>query len=128
MDASAVPRLFYDPHCGPCTLFARASAWASRSRLRILPYDGPEASRELGDLREELRFSYAHLVDGRGRRSGDAIMPPLVGLTLGPVGEHAVHRIPPVDRGLRWLYGRFWSYRRTHGCGTGDTTQGARAR
>ena len=66
-------RLYYDPGCGPCTMFARVSGWASRSRLRIVPYDGPEATRELGDMTEEVRFAYAHLVDagggGRARRS-----------------------------------------------------------
>ncbi|HYA70422.1 MAG TPA: hypothetical protein VEH28_03545 [Thermoplasmata archaeon] len=109
-------RLFYDPGCGPCTLFARLSEWASRSHVRALPYDGSQATRELGDLTEEVRFGYAHLVDARGRRTGAAIMPPLVGLTLGPTGERVVNRVPPLDRGLRWIYDRFWEYRRTRGC------------
>jgi len=119
MDASgsvAPARLFYDPGCGPCTMFARVSEWASRSRLRALPYDGPDASRELGDLDDEFRFSYAHLVDERGRRTGAAIMNPLVGLTVGPAGERIVTRVRRIDRGLQWLYGRFWNYRRTRGC------------
>jgi len=109
-------RLFYDPGCGPCSIFARASEWVSHSQLRAIPYDGDEASLVLGDLSDETRFSYAHLVDGRGRRSGAAIMSPLVGLALGPAGEHLVEKVPPVDRGLRWVYDRFWSYRRTRGC------------
>ena len=43
-------------------------------------------------------------------------MSPLVGLTLGSTGERVVTRVPSIDRGLRWVYDRFWSYRRTHGC------------
>jgi len=119
MVASSAPvpaRLFYDPVCGPCTMFARVSEWASRSRLRAVPYDGPDASRELGDLDNETRFSYAHLVDGHGRRSGSAIMNPLVGLTLGATGERIVTRVGRFDRGLRWVYDWFWNYRRTRGC------------
>ena len=119
MDASLpapAARLFYDPGCGPCTMFARVSEWASRSRLRALPYDGSDAARELGDLDDDFRYSYAHLVDGRGRRSGAAIMNPLVGLTIGPTGERIVTRVRRLDRGLEWLYGRFWNYRRTRGC------------
>ncbi|HYA58315.1 MAG TPA: hypothetical protein VEH57_07670 [Thermoplasmata archaeon] len=109
-------RLFFDPGCGPCRLFARVSEWASRSRLRAVPYDGDEARRELGDLSDDARFAYAHLVHDRERRSGDAIMTPLVGLTVGPTGERVVARVPPLDRGLRWMYGVFWNYRRTRGC------------
>lgn len=116
LSASGRARLFYDPGCGPCTMFARVSEWASRAHLRAVPYDGPEATRELGDLANEVRFSYAHLVDARGRRSGSAIMNPLVGLTLGPAGERIVTRVGPIDRGLRWVYDRFWNYRRTRGC------------
>lgn len=114
--ATISARLFYDPGCGPCALFARVSEWASHSRLRAVPYDGPEASRELDDLDSEVRFAYAHLVDSRGRRSGAAIMSPLVGWTLGAAGERIVTRVGPFDRGLRWVYERFWEYRRTHGC------------
>ena len=117
MRSESIPaRLFYDPGCGPCTIFARVSAWSSRSQLRAVPYDGPEATRELGDMTEEVRFAYAHLVDGRGRRSGSAIMNPLVGLTLGPTGERIVTRVPWIDRSLRWVYDLFWNYRRTRGC------------
>lgn len=120
--APARARLFYDPGCGPCSLFARASEWASRAQLRAVPYDGPEATRELGDLADEVRFSYAHWVDARGRRSGAAIINPLVGLTLGSVGERVVTRVGPVDRGLRWVYDRFWNYRRTRGCTSPERT------
>ena len=97
-------------------MFARVSEWASRSRLRALPYDGPEATRELGDLDDELRFAYAHLVDARWRCSGSAIMSPLVGLTLGSTGERVVTRVPRIDRVLRWVYDQFWNFRRTRGC------------
>jgi len=125
--SAAVPRLFYDPGCGPCTLFARVSEWSSRSRLKSLPYDGPEATRELRDMRDEDRFAYAHLVDARGRRSGAEIMNPLVGLTLGPAGERVATRVPPIDRGLRWLYQLFWNYRRAHGCGTASAVPVSKA-
>jgi hypothetical protein len=113
---AAPARLFYDPNCGPCRLFARVTQWASRSRLTALPYDGREAQRQLSDLTEEYRFAYAHLVRQEERTSGDAIMTPLVGLTLGPTGERVVTRVRPIDHGLRWIYGRFWNYRRTRGC------------
>lgn len=116
--STAMARLFYDPGCGPCTMFARVSEWASRSRLRALPYDGPEATRTLGDLGDDVRFAYAHLVDARGRWSGAEIMNPLVTLTLGRAGGRVAAKVPPIDRGLRWLYDRFWSYRQAHGCGT----------
>lgn len=109
-------RLYYDPRCGPCRLFARVSEWASRSRLHALPYDGDEARRELGDMTEGDRFAYAHLVRRERRTSGDAIMTPLVGLTLGPTGERVVARVSPLDHGLRRMYGVFWNYRRTRGC------------
>ena len=117
MAASAPARLFYDPGCGPCTFFARVSEWASHSRVRALPYDGPEAMNELGDLGEEFRYAYAHLVDAGGRRSGAGIMSPLVGLAFGSAAERVVSRVSPLDRSLDWLYTRFWNYRRTHGCG-----------
>ena len=119
MVAPSVPattRLFYDPGCGPCTMFARVSEWASHAHLRAVPYDGAEAARELGDLDESVRFAYAHLVDARGRRSGSAIMSPLVGLAFGTAGERIVNRVSAVDHGLRWVYDRFWDYRRTRGC------------
>lgn len=112
----ATARLFYDSGCGPCTFFAQINQWASRSRLRALAYDGTEAAVALGDLDEETRFAYAHLVDARGRRTGAAIMKPLVGLVLGSTAERVVARVPPADLGLRWIYGRFWNYRRTRGC------------
>jgi len=130
MDAGssvAAPRLFYDPGCGPCRLFARVSEWASRSRLRALPYDGLEATRELGDLEDEVRFAYAHLVGPQGRKSGAEIMTPLVGLTFGSAGERVAARVPPVDRGLRWLYERFWNYRRTRGCAAPGSVPASRA-
>jgi len=81
-----------------------------------VPYDGPEATRELGDLDADFRFANAHLVDVRGRRSGSAIMSLLVGLTLGSTGERIVIRVPRIDRGLRWVYDQFWNLRRTRGC------------
>ncbi len=113
--APATARLFYDAGCGPCTFFARVSQWASRSRLRSLPYDGEEARRVLADLDEERRFAFAHLVDARGRRSGSAIMTPLVALALGPQGER-VAKVPAIEHGLWWIYDRFWDYRKTRGC------------
>ena len=119
MTAATLPpiaRLFYDSGCGPCTFFARINQWASRSRLRAIPYDGEEAVSALGDLDDETRYAYAHLVDPRGRRSGAAIMPPLVGLVLGLTAERVVVRVSPLGRGLRWIYDRFWNYRRTRGC------------
>ena len=113
---SAPARLFHDAGCGPCTVFARAHQWASRSRLRAVPYDGAEARSALGDIEEETRFAYAHLVDTGGRRSGAAIMTSLVGLVLGPTAERVVTRVRPLGAGLRWSYDRLWDYRRTHGC------------
>lgn len=119
--SSAPARLFYDPGCGPCTFFARVSQWASGSRLRSLPFDGNEASRDLGDMDGESRFAYAHLVgQGGRRRSGADTLSPLVGLTFGPTGERIVTQVWPVDRGLRWIYTRFWNYRRTRGCASGS--------
>lgn len=109
-------RLFYDPGCGPCTFFARVNEWLGRARLEALPYDGKEAASVLGDLEDEARFAYAHLVDAGGRRSGAAIMTPLVGLSLGPTAERVVVRVAPLEHGLRWIYNRFWDYRRTRGC------------
>ena len=109
-------RLFYDTGCGPCTFFAKINQWASRSRLRAIPYDGEEAGSALGDLDDETRFAYAHVVDTGGRRSGPAIMIPLVGLVLGPTVERVVARVSPLGGGLRWIYDRFWNYRRTRGC------------
>jgi len=108
--------LYYDPGCGPCRFFARVCQWASRSRLQALPYDGTEARLQLADLTDEVRFSYAHLVSRQGRMSGAAIMTPLVGLTLGPTTERVVAHAPPLEQGLRWIYTRFWNYRRTRGC------------
>ena len=124
---SAPARLFYDPGCGPCTLFAKASEWTSRSRVRAVPYDGPEADRELGDLSDEVRFASAHLVDRTGRSSGPEILPPLVALTAGRTAGRVVGRVPTVDQGLRWLYLRFWNYRQVHGCGTAEGTRSSRA-
>jgi predicted DCC family thiol-disulfide oxidoreductase YuxK len=109
-------RLFYDARCGSCSFFARVVERWSRSRIRALPYDGEEARRALGDLPEEERFASAHLVDGRGRRSGPAILAPIVGWTLGATGERVAERAPPVRRGLRWIYLGAWNYRRTRGC------------
>ena len=116
-------RLYYDPGCGPCRFFARVSEWASGARLRALPYDGAEANEALSNLPEEVRFSYAHLVRGAGRTTGDAIMTPLVGLTVGATGERIVARVAPLDHGLRWLYNRFWDYRRTQGCAAPSGTR-----
>jgi len=116
LSPTSAARLYYDPGCGPCRLFAQVCQWASRSRVRSLPYDGAEARQQLGDLSEEFRFAYAHLVRCDLRTSGEAIMTPLVGLTIGPTGERVVSHVPPLDRGLRWIYGRFWNYRRTRGC------------
>jgi hypothetical protein len=121
MAESCEPRLFFDPNCGPCTLFARLAEWASRSSVRALPYDGEEACRALGDLPDAERFAYAHFVDSDGRRSGSAIMGPLLERTIGPVGGRIVDQVPPVDHGLHWLYDRFWNYRRTRGCAAGTS-------
>jgi hypothetical protein len=118
-------RLYYDPGCGPCRFFARSVAWAAHARVRSLPYDGVEADRELAGLSAEDRFAYAHLVDQHGRRSGADIMAPLVGLTLGPTGERVVRDVGPADRALRWIYGRFWTYRRTRGCAAPEPNSAA---
>lgn len=109
-------RLYYDAGCGPCSLFARISEWASRSRVAALPYDGEDAARELADVEAEARFTSAHLLDDRGRHSGAEMMAPLFGMTLGRTGERVLARVPAVDRSLRWMYLRFWNYRRTRGC------------
>lgn len=117
---SAPARLYYDPSCGPCTFFARVNEWASRAHVRALPYDGKEASRELAGMSDALRFSYAHLVDPWGRRSGSEIMVPLLGLTFGGAAERTASQVPAIDRALRWIYDRFWNYRRTRGCAAGS--------
>ena len=115
--AAARPaRLYYDAHCGPCSLFANAVERSSRGRVRALPYDGDDAARELGDLSAPERFAYAHLVDRRGRTSGAAILPPILGLTVGAPAERLAERAPPIGRALAWLYDRFWNHRRTRGC------------
>jgi hypothetical protein len=118
-------RLYYDPGCGPCRLFARSVEWAAHARLHSLPYDGVEADRELAGLPTEVRFAYAHLVDGRARYTGADIMAPLVGLTFGPTGERVVRDVGPADRALRWLYDRFWTYRRTRGCAAPQSSPAA---
>jgi len=109
-------RLYYDAGCGPCTFFARAASWASLQRLEPRPLDSPKADVDLARLTESTRFGYAHLADDTGRQSGADIMAPLIGLTLGGSGARVVRAAPPVDRSLRWLYDRFWMYRRTKGC------------
>ena len=113
---SAEAWLFYDPGCGPCRFFARVCEWASRSRVRSLSYDGEEARRELIRLDDATWFSYAHLVHVPNRCSGASIMTPLAGWILGSTAERIVAGAPPLDRGLKWVYNRFWNYRRTRGC------------
>lgn len=108
-------RLYYDPGCGPCTFFAKVCQRAGRSKLAVLPYDGTSAEVELADLTEEVRYAYAHLLSRDHRSSGAEIMAPLVGLTLGSTAERVAH-VPQLDHGLRWIYDRFWNYRRTRGC------------
>jgi hypothetical protein len=117
--AASEAQLYFDSECGPCALFAHTEEWAGRSRVRSLPLDGAEAAGDLADMTEAERFGYAHLVGPGPRRSGAEMMAPLVGLTLGRTGERVVYDVPAIDRALRWLYVRFWSYRRTRGCAAG---------
>jgi hypothetical protein len=114
--AAAPAHLYYDAGCGPCTLFARACEWAAGPRVEILPLEGSGAARALSDLDETNRFRYAHLVRGDTRRSGRAIMTPLVGVTLGPTAERTVEGAPPLAHLLERVYDRFWSCRATRGC------------
>jgi len=118
-DAERHARLYYDESCGPCGLLASSVAGLSRGRVAPVPLAAPSADAELADLSSEQRFDAAHLIDAGGRTTGAEIVPALVGLTFGPAAERAVDRIPPFGRSLKWLYRRFWSYRRRHGCAAG---------
>lgn len=114
-------RLFYDESCGPCRFVARAAQAASRRRVVATPLDSPLANETLGALNSETRYAYAHLAREDELRTGEALVGPLVGLTLGRSWEKVVRRVPPIDRALRWIYRSLWEYRRTRGCGARAT-------
>ena len=115
--ADRAPRLYYDDGCGPCRFFARAATGVSRRRLEAIPLGALRADVELQGLSGETRYGYAHLVSGSEVRTGESIVAPLLGLTLGPGWERVARRAPFVDRVLRGLYRRAWEARRARGCG-----------
>jgi len=109
-------RLYYDGNCGSCAFFARAAQAASHRQLVAIPLDAPVADRDLSGLSGEDRFGSAHLAVGASVRSGSDILGPLLGLSLGEGASRVYARVPVVDRSLRWVYRRFWNFRRTRGC------------
>ncbi|HTW56046.1 MAG TPA: DCC1-like thiol-disulfide oxidoreductase family protein [Thermoplasmata archaeon] len=109
-------RLYYDDTCGSCGLFARSVAGLSHHRVDLAPLASPAGEAALGDLPTDARFAAAHLVDGSGRRTGAAIVAPLVGLTLGRTAGRLVDRFPVLVGPLRWAYRRLWAHRQRHGC------------
>ena len=88
-------QLYYDAHCGPCTFFARTFRGLSRHRLEIRPLDGPESNEALSDMERERRFACAHLVVPDGRRSGAAILVPLMEGVLGSPDRRFSEEFPP---------------------------------
>lgn len=118
IDAERRSRLYFDPSCGPCRLFATAVEGAGHGRIEAVPFDGRAAEVDLSALAPEARFGSAHWVEAGARRSGDDIVPPLVRATLGPTAAHLVDRAPVLDRSLRRLYRWFWRAREKSGCGT----------
>ena len=110
--------LYYDSHCGPCSLFARTVRGLSRRRLTILPLDGPGADQALSDLDPERRFEYAHVVCHDERRSGSDILAPLMEGVFGSPGRRVAEQFPPTRWILRTLYQAFWRHRSNGGCAT----------
>ena len=110
--------LYYDSHCGPCSLFARAARGLSHRPLTILPLDGPGADRALSDLVPGRRFEYAHLVSHDERRSGPDNLAPLMEGVLGSPGRRLAEQFPPTRWLLRTLYQAFWRHRSHGGCVT----------
>lgn len=119
LDAERHVRLFYDASCGPCRFFAQTVEGVGRGRVVTVPLGDRAADSALAGLAPEERFGAAHLVDDAGRHSGPGIVGPLLGLTLGPTAGTLAARFPGIERPLRWLYRRFWEYRRRHGCAAG---------
>ncbi|HTP56568.1 MAG TPA: hypothetical protein VML53_07935 [Thermoplasmata archaeon] len=117
IDPERHARLYYDRSCGPCTFLAEAVAGAGHGRVESIPLDDPRAAADLADLPPEARFASAHVVRRGDRRSGAAIVDPILGFTFGTRAEQVVARFPTLDRPLRWLYDRFWEHRQRHGCG-----------
>ncbi len=117
--------LFYDAGCGPCTLWARASAGIAREGVRILALDSREADRALGSMPDTVRFSYFHLARGGRTLTGTDALPLLVGLVAGRTAERVVRRVGFVRRGLDRTYRAFWEYRRTRGCAAGAVAPGS---
>jgi hypothetical protein len=108
-------RLYYDDSCGPCRFMARATEAVSRQRVTATPLAAPTADGELQHLSSEQRYRFAHLATGGALRTGEALLAPLVGLTLGSTWERVVRRVPPLDRALRWGYVHLGQYRHAHG-------------
>ncbi|MGP8077177.1 MAG: hypothetical protein ACLQD8_08810 [Thermoplasmata archaeon] len=111
-------RLYYDPSCGPCSLFAGTVEGVAHGRVEPVPFDALRADPDLGDLPVPVRYGAAHLVVGSERRTGPEIVGPLVGMTLGPTAGRLFERFPTLGRPLRWIYLRFWEHRSRHGCST----------
>lgn len=110
-------RLFYDRACGPCRFLAQAAEGTSRHRLVASPLDSSVADEVLGSLPAETRYGYAHVAKDGAIASGEGVVAPLVGLTLGPAWERVVRRVALLDRALTRTYRVLWEYRRAHGCG-----------
>lgn len=120
MTGTRSPRLFFDAHCRPCTFWARLTSGLSRSELAVFPLDSPEADRALGSMTPSRRYAYFHIVEAGKTVTGPDALPVWVGLLGGATARALVEKVPPVDRLLRQTYDRFWEYRRTRGCDTGD--------
>ena len=118
IDPERHARLYYDRSCGPCTFLAETVAGVGHGRVESIPLDDPRAAVDLVDLPPERRFASAHVVQEGNRRSGAAIVDPILGFTLGARAEQVVVRFPTLDRPFRWLNERFWEHRQRHGCGT----------
>ncbi|MGA7923458.1 MAG: DCC1-like thiol-disulfide oxidoreductase family protein [Thermoplasmata archaeon] len=108
--------VFYDGHCGPCSFFARAVRGLAIRPVSIRPLTDPAADAYLGQLTPEARHNAFHLWKDDILYTGVAAVGPLVGAMCGDRWAYLIGRIPPLDRGLRSVYVRFWRYRRTHGC------------
>ena len=108
--------LYYDDHCGPCTLWARAIRSLSRGRITLQPLTSPRADVALADLPDGERFGYAHLSFSERRWQGEELLGPLLGVLLGPRWEVFASSRFPSGRLLRRVYRAFWEYRRTSGC------------
>ncbi len=111
------PRLYYDAQCRICSSFARLVRIVGGRRVRVLPFRGPDADRELAALSAEARYDSMHLVsDGRVTSAADAVVPLLASIL--PHVAKVVGALPPAGRLLRWSYWRLYHVRAIQGCAT----------